>query len=240
MARSLHRSAAVSASLCIILALAGCHSPAPSSSGHTPSAEAAPGTTPASSNAQGSQAAAGDQAAASDHQRDQDVATPVKLPENVLPETAPPAPKATAKNESASAPATCGEPTAQGALARWASQVDFRGFSPSTDYAETSGYDPCAALSWIDVPIEGGTGSSPHHIMLFHRGEYLGTATKKSYGYTPTIHRNSDAAISVVYHWPRPGETNAESSGESHAQFRWDDNEGHVVMTGEVPPPGAG
>lgn len=39
-------------------------------------------------------------------------------------------------------------------------------------------YDPCADLSFITVGIEMPTVSSPSQLMLFHRGEYLGVATK--------------------------------------------------------------
>jgi hypothetical protein len=45
-------------------------------------------------------------------------------------------------------------------------------------------YDPCATLSAALVTIEDATGSSPQHALLFHYGEYLGTATWQPYPFT--------------------------------------------------------
>ena len=100
----------------------------------------------------------------------------------------------------------------------------------------TDGYDSCADLSWIILPIKGGTASSPYQIMLFHDGGYLGTATSEAYGFYPTISRVDDATISVTWHWPREGESSAGASGQSTAQFTWDTASGSVSMSGEVPP----
>lgn len=105
-----------------------------------------------------------------------------------------------------------------------------------TTSADTSGYDPCAALSWITVTIQGGTVSSPCQIMLFNRGQYLGTTTREAYGFWPRVERIDDFSIQVTYTWPRPGESNAAASGRTIATFRWDPNLGHVVMGGDVPP----
>ncbi|WP_182840999.1 LppP/LprE family lipoprotein [Corynebacterium falsenii] len=105
-----------------------------------------------------------------------------------------------------------------------------------TKWAMLDGYDDCAALSYIVITIEGATGSSPFQIMLFHNGQYLGTATKKAFGFGPTVTRESDSLISVIFHWARPGEGTANRSGESYAQFAWDDQQGKVVMTGDAPP----
>ncbi|WP_366032454.1 LppP/LprE family lipoprotein [uncultured Corynebacterium sp.] len=101
---------------------------------------------------------------------------------------------------------------------------------------DSSGYDPCASLSWETLMIEGGSSSSPFHIMLFNHGEYLGTATAKPYGFAPTIERVSDSEIAVTYHWPREGEGNANRSGTTQAGFRWDEGQQKVIMSGDVPP----
>ena len=100
----------------------------------------------------------------------------------------------------------------------------------------SSDFDPCADLSWQLIAIEGATASSPHHIMLFHKGEYLGTATAEPYGFFPTIERVSDAEIAVTYHWAREGETTAGRTGETYAGFRWDEGQQKVIMSGDVPP----
>ena len=99
-------------------------------------------------------------------------------------------------------------------------------------------FDPCAELSWQTITIEGATSSSPFHIMLFHKGEYLGTATAEPYGFFPTIEQVSGNEIAVTYHWPREGESNAGHTGTTEAGFRWDDAQQKVIMSGDVPPVG--
>ena len=163
--------------------------------------------------------------------------------------TAPQAPTTAVQNTdaqpTADAPAPTGTPadtcsglTGADAVERWAGDVPptVENYPWNPAAAETDGYDPCADLSWIILPIEGGTASSPYQIMLFHDGDYLGTATSDAYGFHPTVSRVDDATISVTWHWPREGEPNAGPTGESTAQFAWDAPSGSVAMTGEVPP----
>lgn len=104
--------------------------------------------------------------------------------------------------------------------------------------ADASQFNPCAELSWQTIIIEGGTASSPFHIMLFHKGDYLGTATAEPYGFSPTVEQVSGNEIAVTYHWAREGETTAGRTGETHAGFRWDDGQQKVIMSGDVPPVG--
>lgn len=101
---------------------------------------------------------------------------------------------------------------------------------------DSSHFDPCAELSWQTISIEGATGSSPHHIMLFHYGEYIGTATAEPYGFFPSVERVNGNEISVTYHWPQEGDANAAPTGETHAGFRWDEAQRKVIMSGDVPP----
>ncbi|WP_313094557.1 LppP/LprE family lipoprotein [Corynebacterium variabile] len=132
----------------------------------------------------------------------------------------------------------CSGLTGADAVARWAGDVppNSGGYPWAPESAETDGYDPCADLSWIILPIKGGTASSPYQIMLFHNGSYLGTATSDAYGFYPDISRVDDATVSVTWHWPKDGESNAGRSGESTAQFTWDESTQSVQMSGEVPP----
>lgn len=101
-------------------------------------------------------------------------------------------------------------------------------------YATLDGYDPCATLSWIAFPIEGGTVSSPSQVALFHLGKFVGPATERAYGFWPEVERVSDSEIRVTYTWPQGNESNAEASGRSVALFEWRD--GEVQQTGELPP----
>lgn len=97
------------------------------------------------------------------------------------------------------------------------------------------GYDPCVSLSWQLITLERATVASPYHIMLFNHGKFLGTATYEPYGY-PRISRVDDYEIAVTFTWPREGEGNANPQGRTNAWFRWDEAQGKVVMTGDVPP----
>ena len=103
------------------------------------------------------------------------------------------------------------------------------------------GYDPCAELSWIDAipgssPSDCCISSMAHHILLFHRGKFIGTATYEPYSFSPVITRTSDSSISVTYRYMKGDESPASASGRTTAEFSWSSSQNKVVMTGEVPP----
>lgn len=103
------------------------------------------------------------------------------------------------------------------------------------------GYDPCAELSWIDAipgssPSDCCISSMAHHILLFHRGKFVGTATYEPYSFSPVITRTSDSSISVTYRYVKGDESSASASGRTTAEFSWSSSQNKVVMTGEVPP----
>ncbi|WP_246821127.1 LppP/LprE family lipoprotein [Corynebacterium sp. HMSC27B11] len=108
----------------------------------------------------------------------------------------------------------------------------------NTSHAGTDLYDPCAALSPIVLTIDMATASSPYHIMLFHKGEYLGTATAEPQGFSPAVKQVDDQTIAVTYFYTKPGEANAMRSGEAHATFTWDPAQKKVIMDGNLPPRG--
>lgn len=131
----------------------------------------------------------------------------------------------------------CGPPlSGEDAAARWVDQVPtYNDWPWAVEYADVRGYDPCLPLSYIVLPIEGATASSPYQIMLFHKGDYLGTATAEAYGFSPGMERLGDSTIQVTWRWPNPGDSNANPTGRSTAQFTWDEAAGRVIMSGEVP-----
>lgn len=152
-------------------------------------------------------------------------------------------PPASASPETASAEPTtekCATMTGAEAVSTWGPQVPtFRSESYwqwDLDGADTTTYDACAALSWVVLEIPGNTASSPFQIMLFHRGQYIGTTASKPIGFPPKVVRLDDAAIQVAYTWPRDGESNAEASGRSISIFTWDDRTRSVTHSGEWPP----
>ncbi|WP_280265489.1 LppP/LprE family lipoprotein [Nocardia wallacei] len=104
----------------------------------------------------------------------------------------------------------------------------------SADPATLAGnFDPCVTLSTAIVTIQGATGSSPQHALLFHRGEYVGTATEKAYGFT-TLAASASTDDTVVLDYKTPGSCNACDDG-AHTQvgFHWDGQ--RVVMNGTPP-----
>ncbi|MEJ4099258.1 LppP/LprE family lipoprotein [Corynebacterium mastitidis] len=134
---------------------------------------------------------------------------------------------------------TCGGLTGEEAVYTWIDRLPDSGVGSawSPDFVDTEGYNPCAALSYIPVTVESATAASPYHIMLFHYGEYLGTATLEAYAFAPIISRDSDSSITVNYKYLRNnGESHAEASGRTTAHYRWDEGQGKVVMTGSAPP----
>lgn len=136
-----------------------------------------------------------------------------------------------------SAGGKCGELTGQEAFSRWVNKVPDSGFGePWIPAFKKDTYDPCADLSYIVITVEAASTAAPHHIMLFNKGEYLGTATYYSYAFAPLVTRDSDSAITVEYKYLRTGEANVEASGRTTAHFRWDDGQEKVIMTGSAPP----
>nr|WP_294458564.1 LppP/LprE family lipoprotein [uncultured Rothia sp.] len=107
--------------------------------------------------------------------------------------------------------------------------------------ASYEGYDPCAELSWIDAvpgssPSSCCTAAMVHHILLFHRGKFIGTATYEPYSFSPVITRTSDSSIRVTYRYMKEDEKVHNASGRATAEFTWSSSQNKVVMTGEVPP----
>lgn len=111
-----------------------------------------------------------------------------------------------------------------------------------TNTSETyEGYDPCAELSWIDA-IPGSShkdcciSSMVHHILLFHRGKFIGTATYEPYSFSPVITRTSDSSISVTYRYVKGDESSASASGRTTVEFTWNPAKNQVDMEGTPPP----
>jgi hypothetical protein len=71
----------------------------------------------------------------------------------------------------------------------------------STDPRMVEGnFNPCATLSTALVTVEGATGSSPVAALMFHNGDYLGTATSKAYGFTSLkTARSTDGTVVLDY-----------------------------------------
>ena len=150
--------------------------------------------------------------------------------------------KSEAKSESKK-DSTCASDSASAVVSK--ALRDLKNKSKWAQWTNTSetyeGYDPCAELSWIDA-IPGSShkdcciSSMVHHILLFHRGKFIGTATYEPYSFSPVITRTSDSSIRVTYRYMKDDEKVHNASGRTTAEFTWSSSQNKVVMTGEVPP----
>lgn len=106
---------------------------------------------------------------------------------------------------------------------------------PLADSPEVAAkFDTCAPLEAVVLSVEGATTSSPMAIMLFHEGEYLGTATSENHMSTHA-RRIDDNTFAVQYNYPATGEPNALPSVATISTFTWDDAQEKVVWAGQVP-----
>ena len=106
----------------------------------------------------------------------------------------------------------------------------------SPDNADLDGYTECAPLSYLIVPIEQGTGSSPVQVVFFHGDDYAGTATEPSMGFWPAVEQLDEDTVAVTWRYPEEGDSNANPSGESTSVFNWNDESGEVERDGDLPP----
>lgn len=150
--------------------------------------------------------------------------------------------KSEAKSESKK-DSTCASDSASAVVSK--ALRDLKNKSKWAQWTNTSetyeGYDPCAELSWIDAvpgssPSSCCTAAMVHHILLFHRGKFIGTATYEPYSFSPVITRTSDSSIRVTYRYMKEDEKVHNASGRATAEFTWSSSQNKVVMTGEVPP----
>jgi len=150
----------------------------------------------------------------------------------------------TSATPSSSPAEECGEAMSNAALAALADKLPAPNDSTGAQmewawdgpHADKDTYDACAALSWVTYPVEGGTGSSPYTIALFHQGKYLGVTTSRTFGFFPEVKRKADGVIVVTYTYARKGESTAGASGRATSTYTWDPQSASVKHAGELPP----
>lgn len=143
---------------------------------------------------------------------------------------------------------TCADLTGAEAVLKWIGEVPpnplgitegVNGWGVGGDYdpyVDYETYDPCAALSWVAILTAGGSGSSDWVVMLFHEGEYVGTATEQPIPYGLKGSRISDGVIQLDYLFPKDGESTGSASGWAVSTFTWDEASASVLREGELPP----
>lgn len=105
------------------------------------------------------------------------------------------------------------------------------------DAAYLDTYDKCSDISVVEMPIQDAVGSSIRISAMFHRGQFVGSVTKKPYGFGALSERVvSHRETMKTLFFPRQGEANAEASGRSTFRIRWNASSGHVEHAGDLPP----
>ena len=95
-------------------------------------------------------------------------------------------------------------------------------------------FNPCSTLSTALVTVQGATGSSPMTALMFHDGNYLGTATSKAYSFTTLDEgRTSDDTVVLDYKDGRDVCT-ACAGPVSAVRYQWQGD--HVAMLDPAPP----
>lgn len=109
------------------------------------------------------------------------------------------------------------------------------GWTWNADPATFQGnYNPCATLSTVLATVEMATGSSPVTALMFHNGDYLGTATLKAYPFT-TLNTPQTTADTVVLDYKQPGACTAcPPAGITTVHYQWQND--HVEMLDPAPP----
>lgn len=95
-------------------------------------------------------------------------------------------------------------------------------------------YKPCATLSTALITVQGATRSSPEQALLFHDGNYVGTATSKAYGLV-SLNTARTTDDTVVFNYKDPN----SSAGDANptivtVRYQWQGD--HVAMLDPAPP----
>jgi hypothetical protein len=98
--------------------------------------------------------------------------------------------------------------------------------------SEESNFDGCADFTYVALATEGGTVSSPHQLLFFHRDEFLGTGTACNLPYQQ-ITGATDDQVDVSYRYIVGDEANADPQGQVSVSYRWTGS--GVEMIGELP-----
>lgn len=73
-------------------------------------------------------------------------------------------------------------------------------------------------VSWVQAVIPRGSVSTPDHVLLFHRGVYVGTATEAPVPYTRVLDV-ADDGITVEYRWIIGEEPSAAPAGVGTVRY---------------------
>ncbi|MFE3541622.1 LppP/LprE family lipoprotein [Nocardia sp. NPDC059177] len=100
------------------------------------------------------------------------------------------------------------------------------------DQASADQPGDCGQLLWVRA-VGGNSAAAPIHVLFFHDGTYLGTATAEPYAFTHVAGANGNA-VTVEYKWLVADEPFATPQGGPAAiTYTWTGS--GVVMSGPLP-----
>ncbi|GGG00536.1 hypothetical protein GCM10007304_13080 [Rhodococcoides trifolii] len=93
----------------------------------------------------------------------------------------------------------------------------------------------CETLTYFLVEANGKDwhGAQPVHVLFFHDGNFLGTATDTAYAYTRFV-SHDDTSVTVAYRWVLPGDDPYSPTG-GPVQVRYEWNGSSVDTIGSIP-----
>ena len=93
-------------------------------------------------------------------------------------------------------------------------------------------FDPCATLSAVLVYPYGAAGSAPEQTLLFHKGQYIGTATKNAYAYI-RLNKQQTTDSTVVLNFRETAGTCGACDDADYVpiKFRWTGDKVEMVGT---------
>jgi hypothetical protein len=99
-------------------------------------------------------------------------------------------------------------------------------------------FDPTATSCAVLVTVQGATGSSPTHILLFHHGEFVGTGRKEGAPFVTLLkHECTDDTVAVSFKIPGRQGFAGPAKEQSNVKFRWLSGPDVVMREGPLPPP---
>ena len=72
--------------------------------------------------------------------------------------------------------------------------------------------------------------------MVFHQGEYAGTATEQPYPYLTEVEQPEPGRLALHHAWAAPGDEGTQRTWSALATVEWDEEAGEILRGVEVPP----
>ena len=95
-------------------------------------------------------------------------------------------------------------------------------------------YNPCATLSTALITVQGATRSSPEQALLFHEGNFVGTATSKAYGLV-SLNTAGTTDDTVVLNYKDPNSSAGDANPTViNVRYQWQGD--HLQMLDPLPP----